>query len=139
MLKRPLNLQFSQAVLDGIKTTTIRKNPWPIGKPIMLYNWSGIAYRSHQIDVAPIVVIETTEIEITRNVLGMGYWVKSTDVFIEGLWMTEGFKSQKDMDLWFSKLVKCGQSLTRHLMKFRLYNARADGRGAIGQPSNETE
>lgn len=123
MIKRPLNSQFSQAVLDGRKFTTIRKKPWPVGTPIMLYNWSGLPYRSEQIDVAAIVVVEIMEIDITRSVLGLGYWEKGTSDYITRLWETEGFESIKDMDLWFTKLVKCGQSLTWNLMKFRLQNA----------------
>ena len=64
MIKRPLNSRFSDAVLEGRKVTTIRDTPWPVGKPIMLYNWSGAAYRSPQIDVAAVLVVETTLIRI---------------------------------------------------------------------------
>jgi hypothetical protein len=34
MIKRPLAEQFHQKVLDGIKISTIRPNPWPVGVPI---------------------------------------------------------------------------------------------------------
>jgi hypothetical protein len=40
MIKCPLSPQFSDAVRNGVKTTTIRSKPWPIGRPIMLFNWS---------------------------------------------------------------------------------------------------
>ncbi|MCL5460053.1 hypothetical protein M3M33_15560, partial [Loigolactobacillus coryniformis] len=56
MIKRPLNAQFSNAVLEKRKITTIREKPWPVGVPIMLYNWSGAAYRSPQIDVGVVTV-----------------------------------------------------------------------------------
>ena len=56
MIKRPLDPKFSDAVREGRKVTTIREKPWPVGKPIMLYNWSGIPYRSKHIDVASVKV-----------------------------------------------------------------------------------
>lgn len=40
MIKRPLDKRFNAAVLTGKKFTTIRGKPWPVGVPIMLYNWS---------------------------------------------------------------------------------------------------
>ena len=135
MLKRPLNPRFSQAVRDGIKVTTMRENPWPVGTPIMLYNWSGRAYRSKQINVAEIIVLKTSVVTITRTVLGMGYWEKSNDSFLDSLWKTEGFPSQKDMDEWFAKLVKHGQSLDRHLMTFS-QNVKAEAFGTAPQDSN---
>ena len=69
MIKRPLNPRFSDAVREGRKFTTIRADLWPVGVPIMLYNWSGAAYRSKQIDVAAIIVQGFWLIEITRM-----YW-----------------------------------------------------------------
>lgn len=87
----------------------------------MLYNWSGAAYRSKQIDVAEITVNEVTEIEITRTVLGVGYWKKGTDIFLS-LWASEGFESQKDMDAWFIEIIKPGQTVKMHLMRFSRSN-----------------
>ena len=126
MIKRPLNKRFSQAVLDGRKTTSIRKNPWPVGKLVMLYNWSGAAYRSPQIDVEPVMVDSAVPITITHLPSGLllyDYdWPWGGDV----LWVSEGFESGHDMDEWFRPLVKRGQSVTNHLMRFRLANAKDD-------------
>jgi hypothetical protein len=128
MIKRPLNPEFSSAVLEGRKITTIREKPWPVGKPIMLYNWSGAAYRSKQIDVAAVVVDETGEIDIThREDGGMIYAGRLIAMFLykDGtrLHSAEGFDSRQAMDDWFRSVVKPGQTVTKHLMRFRLLNA----------------
>lgn len=122
MIKRPLNSRFSDAVLKGRKTTTIRDNPWPVGVPIMLYNWSGAAYRSKQIDVAPIVVKSVELIHITRRF--DGDMIYSYGPMRDGrIHETEGFESRAEMDEWFRALVKPGQTVTKALMRFRLANA----------------
>lgn len=120
MIKRPLNRRFRQKVVDLVKVTTIRDKEWPVGVPIMLYHWTGAAYRSKQENFLPVVVVESEWIHITRTVLGMGYWKFGTDEFLEGLWKTEGFESQAEMDDWFRPLVKCGDTVLKHLMRFRL-------------------
>ena len=121
MLKRPLNSRFSQAVLDGRKFTTIRPKPWPVGSPIMLYNWSGAAYRSKQADVAPVIVSGFWPITIAQTDEGemrYAYGMENE----KPLWETEGFESRDDMDEWFSAVVRPGQSVTRWLMRFSLAN-----------------
>jgi len=121
MIRRPLHIRFADEVPSERKTTTLRDKAWPVGVPIMLYHWLGRPYHSKQLDCAAIVVVETQVIQITRTVLGMGYWKNGTDEFIEGLWRTEGFRCQADMNDWFSPLVKCGQTVEKHLMRFRLW------------------
>ena len=121
MLKRPLNPRFTPAVLDGRKFTTIRQNPWPVGSPIMLYNWIGAAYRSKQADVAPIIVKGFCPITIAQTENGemrYAYGMENE----KPLWETEGFESREDMDEWFRALVRPGQSVTRWLMRFSLAN-----------------
>jgi len=63
MLKRPLNSRFREPLLRDEKTTTIRDKTWPVGVPIMLHNWSGAAYRSKQIDVAPVIATRSKRIK----------------------------------------------------------------------------
>lgn len=126
MIKRPLNARFADAVLEGIKTTTIRDKAWPIGKPIMLYSWSGAAYRSKQVDVAAVVVEETTRIRIGREKDMMMYHMGNGIHLGRLLWMSEGFLSSREMDEWFRDLVKPGQWIEKSLMRFRLANATAD-------------
>jgi hypothetical protein len=124
MIKRPLNPQFSSAVLEGRKFTTIREKPWPVGVPIMLYNWSGAAYRSKQVDVAAVKVLGFWTIQIAHTDSGkMRYGVGMENE--KALWETEGFDSREAMDDWFRKVVKPGQIVTKHLMRFRLLNAEA--------------
>jgi len=119
MLKRPLNPRFTQPVLDGIKTTTIRDKFWPTGVPIMLYNWSGAAYRSKQIDVAPVIVSSVSPITITHRSDGdMIYLYGPRDRLHE----TEGFDSRVDMDEWFRQKIKPGQTVTKVLMRFHLHS-----------------
>jgi hypothetical protein len=121
MIKRPLNAQFSNAVLEKRKITTIREKPWPVGVPIMLYNWSGAAYRSPQIDVGAVIVREWWPITIARTSAGDMRYVYRMDGHL-ALHETEGFESRAAMDEWFRPLVKNGQSVTKHLMRFRLAN-----------------
>ena len=119
MIKRPLDSRFSDAVRQGRKFTTIRDNPWPVGKPIMLYNWSGKPYRSPQINVTPVEVVVTQSIDIQRcydDAMAYRYpcnWQ---------LWEGEGFNSQSDMDDWFRSKLKPGQIVTKSLMRFRIVN-----------------
>ena len=117
MIKRPLDPRFSKAVLDGVKFTTIRDKPWPVGVPIMLYNWSGKAYRSKQIDVAEIKVSGYWPIKITRckdGSMRYEYGMLNSNP----LHVTEGFASRSELDNWFRPLVKPGKSLEKVLMRF---------------------
>lgn len=117
MLKRPINSRFREPVLRDEKTTTIRDKPWPLGVPIMLYNWSGRAYRSKQIDVAPVVVKGFWTIRIT-------HWPDGSMCYECGresgpdLHKTEGFQSREEMDDWFRAIVKRGQTINKTLMRF---------------------
>jgi hypothetical protein len=122
MIKRPLNTRFSDAVREGRKITTIRDNPWPIGKSIMLYNWSGKPYGSPHADVAAVIVEETTPIRIGRSDDGALIFYHVERGIHKGslLWSAEGFLSQEDMDAWFTKTLKPGQTVEKHLMRFSL-------------------
>lgn len=122
MLKRPLNSRFRDPVLRDLKTTTIRDKPWPVGVPIMLYNWSGAAYRSKQSDVAAVIVKGFWTIRITHNPDGaMAYECGKESG--PALHESEGFNSQAEMDDWFRLKVKPGQTITKTLMLFRRANA----------------
>lgn len=119
MIKRPLDPRFKEAVHAGRKTTTIRKAPWPVGVPIMLYHWSGQAYRSRQHDVAVVIVGKTTPITIVHRDSGLLTYTQAQSQALP-LWKTEGFASWEDMDVWFRPLVRPGKTITRHLMTFAL-------------------
>lgn len=123
MIKRPLNPRFSAAVLEGRKVTTIREKPWPVGKPVMLYNWSGAPYRSPQADVAAVVVEDWTPIRIGRVEGELGLMCYLADRGIHRgrlLWSCEGFLSEEDMDEWFRSKMKPGEWVDRALMRFRV-------------------
>lgn len=117
MTKRPLNPQFNTKVLADIKVTTIRDKPWPVWKDIMLYNWSGAAYRSKQIDVAVVLVESENEILISNEDGTLVFTPDNVDGI--SLHVTEGFESFADLQRWFEKLVKPGQTAVKHLMRFR--------------------
>ncbi len=117
MHRRSLNRRFGQKVLDDVKFTTIREKPWPIGKPIMLFHWLGVPYRSKQEDLAVIEVEDVYEIHISNWGFGMIYsigWVDDVEI-----WNTEGFDSKDEMNAWFSAVVKPGKTVTKYLMRFR--------------------
>ena len=121
MIKRPLDPRFSDKVREGEKFTTIREKPWPVGKPIMLYNWSGKPYRSKQVDVAPVKVSGVWTIRITRNdddSMSYEYGMENAKPIHE----MEGFETDTEMDEWFRPLLKPGQTVEKALMRFSLMN-----------------
>lgn len=143
MLKRPLNPQFSDAVREGRKWTTIREKPWPVGVPIMLYNWRGAAYRSPQIDVCPVIVLGWWPITIAKTETGAMSYAYGLETEIP-LWEHEGFPSPEALDEWFGAMVKPGQTITQTLMRFRLANSQLSREGqrpssgpAAGYPAGQ--
>lgn len=125
MIKRPLHRQFGELVLAGRKTTTIRDRAWPVGVPIMLYHWSGPAYRSKQTDVAPVVVKGYWTIRIQHRLDGTMEYECGKESG-PALFETEGFASQAKMDEWFRPLIKRGWSTIKVLMRFQLFNAAGE-------------
>lgn len=123
MIKRPLNSRFREQVLADKKTTTIRDKAWPVGVPIMLYNWSGAAYRSKQVDVCPVIVRGFWTIIITHNPGGTMVYECGKESG-PALYKTEGFASQEEMDAWFRPLVKPGTGMKKTLMLFSRSNLK---------------
>lgn len=117
MIKRPLNSKFNSKVKDGTKFTTIRCKPWPCWKPIMLYNWSGAAYRSKQRNVVAIQVFDTHPITITRTDDCVRFSIIKVDD--RELWESEGFDSKEQLHEWFVKSLKPNTVFNYHLMRFR--------------------
>ncbi len=118
MTKRPLDTGFRSAVVALIKIATMRKNPWPIGVPIMLYSWAGKPYRSKHDDLIPVIAESATKVKIQRVGDSIAYQVPE-QLLPRPLWQCEGFDSQELMDAWFLKLVAPGKSIERYLMIFR--------------------
>jgi len=125
MIKRPLNERFSVAVARGTKFTTIRDKPWPVGVPIMLYNWTGKPYRSPQCNVASIIVTGFWNIFICQMESGAMRYSYGMDSNIP-LWQHEGFESPEELDEWFRPMVDPGMTITKTLMRFNLHNALAE-------------
>ena len=113
MIRRSCNSRFRKPILDDVKITTIRDKAWPIGVPIMLFEWSGKPYRSKQVEIAPVIV------EFTERVWIYHFKDGSVNYSHGLLWKTEGFNSRAEMDDWFRPLVKPGQTVTKALMRFR--------------------
>lgn len=114
MIRRPLDPRFNEAVLEGRKCTTIRDHAWPIGVPIMFYNWRGLPYRSKQTDVAPIMVQDVWPMRIRHELGGGMHYTRFH------LWETEGFSSPEEMDAWFRPAILRGTQVRKHLMRFTL-------------------
>ena len=92
----------------------------------MFYNWSGTAYRSQQIDVCPVIVLGFWPIQITRmkdGVMRYDFGMENSKPLHE----TEGFESREKLDDWFRQLVKPGHTITKTLIRFRLFNGEATG------------
>lgn len=130
MLKRPLNTRFNAPLLAGVKCTTIRDTPWPVGVPVMLYNWTGKPYRSPQADVAAVIVKGFWAIRIRRSLDGSMTYECGKESG-PPLHETEGFPSRADLDAWFRALIRPGWHADKFLMRFTL----ADTAPAI-QPSS---
>ena len=89
----------------------------------MLYNWSGAPYRSLQIDVAAVIVESAHQISMWMH--KGTYKIRPSKEINLGrpTWQCEGFESREAMDDWFRVVIKPGQVITKHLMRFRLLNA----------------
>ena len=123
MIKRPLAEQFHQKVLDGIKVSTIRPNPWPLGVPIQLFRWEGLSYRSKHVNGPAVIARSANRIMIASDAAGViSYHLTDYDLCaaIKDLYVIEGFDSQEDMDTWFRRLVKPGQTIQSYQMLFSL-------------------
>ncbi len=123
MIRRPLAEQFHQKVLDGIKVSTIRPNPWPVGTPIQLFRWEGLPYRSKHINGPAVIARSVNGIMIARDAAGaISYHLAGDDLrhAITDLYVIEGFDSQEKMDDWFRRLVKPGQTIQSYQMLFSL-------------------
>lgn len=120
MIRRSFNIRFRDAILNGVKTTTIREKPWPIGVPIMAFHWSGLPYRSKQVNIAPVIVTAATSIDILLGKFSGKMIFSEIMGFERPLWECEGFKDQADMDAWFKAKLKPGQTVTQTLMRFRV-------------------
>lgn len=121
MIRRSFNAQFRQPILEGIKTTTIRDNPWPVGAPIMGFHWSDKPYRSPQSIIAPIIVESVNQIDIGQSRFGEMFYIEHPAKLHWDLWKIEGFENQEAMNRWFIKLVKRDQHVTKWIMRFKLY------------------
>jgi hypothetical protein len=123
MIKRPLAEQFHQKVLDGIKVSTIRPNPWPMNVPIQLFRWEGLPYRSKHINGAAVIARSADPITLSSDAAGaISYHLAGDDLrhAITDLYVIEGFDSQEKMDDWFRRLVKPGQTIHQYQMLFSL-------------------
>jgi hypothetical protein len=85
----------------------------------MLFNWSGKAYRSKQVDVAAVKATGYWTIRITHREDG-GMIYAYGQVNEHPLHETEGFATRADLDAWFRPLVKPGQTVVKYLMRFKL-------------------
>ena len=125
MIKRPLSQRFHQKVLDGIKVSTIRPNPWPVGVPIQLHYWQDKPYRSKHVDGPVVVVYCIKPMQIYKDCIGKLQYCDVPGSILgaapKNLYAIEGFDSQEDMDTWFRRLVKPGQTIQQYQMLFSLF------------------
>lgn len=113
--------RFRQPILEEVKFTTIREKPWPIGVPIMAYEWLGTPYRSKQAEICPVIAEKTTLIEIWTCVKGEAITFTPAKK-IHGdvpLWKCEGFHDEREMKDHFLSKLGPDQKVTMHLIRFR--------------------
>ena len=100
--------RFAALVKAGTKTQTIRpvrKVPLVGGERVSLRQWSGLPYRSPQIELrtAEIVSVRSMSITITGNlpleIEGRILWEKELDAFARA----DGFASAGEMVTWFDE------------------------------------
>lgn len=128
MIRRPISRQLAPKVVAGIKTTTIRDSAWPVGVPIQLYEWSGQAYRSPQIDVCQVMVDSVEKLTIIYSGFGHVWFMGSDGKYLEKdvLALTEGFDSVDDLDRWFNPTGKASDPVQKHMMRLRLLEGGAE-------------
>jgi hypothetical protein len=124
MIKHPLSERFHQKVFDGIKISTIRPNPWPIGKPIQLFHWADKPYRSKHVNGPVVIVYDVKPVEVRKCRTGFMHYIdlsqRLPSFLPSNLYKDEGFDTQEDMDTWFRKRVKLGETIQQYQMLFRL-------------------
>lgn len=119
MIKRSIHSRFVSPVLAGKKTTTIRDKTWPVGKPIMLFAWSGKPYRSPHSDVCAVMVRGYWTVRITHSEDGTMHY-ECGRVSEVPLFVCEGFSTQEEMDTWFRAVVPRGTTTEKKLMNFAI-------------------
>lgn len=115
--------------MEGRKFTTIREKPWPIGVPIMLFNWTGKPYRSKHNDVCAVIVEETMPIKLSRSKQGNIFETPMVIHLCKGkpLYESEGFDCIDDFHDWFRPLIKPCETIERALIQFRLAEPKQRG------------
>ena len=127
MIRRPLNSRFADKVRAGIKTTTMRDTAWPLGVPIMLYEWTGRPYASKQREIVAVVADWRTPVSIScvhGGDLLFSHEVLSHLLDGRPLWACEGFESQDEMEAWFRPMTKPGQTLKKYLMGLKPHSKK---------------
>jgi hypothetical protein len=124
MIKHPLSERFHKKVFDGIKISTIRPNPWPIGKPIQLFHWADKPYASKHVNGPVVIVCVVKPVEVRKCRTGFMHYIDLSQrlprYLSSNLYIYEGFDTQEDMDTWFCRLVKPGETIQQYQMLFRL-------------------
>lgn len=105
--------RFAPLVASGSKTQTVRpprKTPFQEGEIVSARQWSGVAYRSPQIEVARVrieaiheVVISEHGIDVEEptNEVGELEWVDLEPEEVEAFAKDDGFEDWADMREWF--------------------------------------
>jgi hypothetical protein len=102
MIKRPIDKSFREKVLAGKKRTTIRRKPWPLGVPIMLYSWTGEPYRSKHDNLVSVMCSSWEEITLKRDTDGSLRFHLLKNSSLEGrLFEAEGFDDHEALCEWF--------------------------------------
>lgn len=98
--------RFAQAIKDGTKLHTVRRlgslHTRP-GHPLSLRYWSGLPYRSKQVEIRPVRCFFVAEIEITRLEGIMFNGQRLTTDERDALAIGDGFRDRTEMRRWFAE------------------------------------
>lgn len=93
--------QFAPLVQAGLKTQTIRpfrKRPLRLGERLSLRRWSGLPYRSKQVELGMGEVTFLCHITIGHHQV-----VVTQDISTDEIWKSDGFDSWEAMEQWFAQ------------------------------------
>jgi hypothetical protein len=116
---------FIKKILDGVKTSTIRKvSTREVGDVLQAYHWAGMPYMTKHVDFAQIKITSKSNISIIPDKRRVVIFQNNkanelNQVEIEFLSKREGFETVNDFFDWFY-FIYMGATFEGYLYNFEL-------------------